>query len=137
MKTYLTTKDQGSFTWLKGEQNSSVNINAEMLETSDKSTKYRQYIPGMIGGTVELTVFADDDAGSPQAQMLASLHKGTSVYVFVGILNDQDADVELVEGDMAEAYVTSIGNTYDVNGVASRSVSLQITGEIVHYPTIE
>ena len=136
MKTYLTTTlSDGEFTWLKGEQNSSVNINSEMLETSDKSTKYRQYIPGMIGGTIDLTVFADNDSSSPQAKMLASLHKGEPVYVFVGILGDGETGP--AEGDLAEAYVTSVGNTYDVNGVATRAVSLQITGEITHYPTIE
>lgn len=136
MRVYLTDKGSGgTYTWLAGEQNSSVNLSAEMIDVSDKSTEWKQYLPGMKGGTIDLTVFADDDTNGPQHKLLTALHKGAQVYVFVGSMGS--AGNTPSEGDMCAAYVTSIGNTYDNNGVASRSVSLQITGAVTHYPAIE
>lgn len=136
MRVYVTDKASGgSYTWLAGEQNSSVNLSAEMLDVSDKYSEWKQYLPGMKGGTIDVTVFADDDASGPQHKLLSALAKGTQVYVFVGKLTGSTSQTPS-EGDMAAAYVTSIGNTYDNNGVASRSISLQITGAVTHYPTI-
>ena len=135
VKVYITDKKEGAtkFTWLVGEQNSSQNFNAEMLDVSDKSTKWAKSLPGMLSSTIDVTVHADDEASGPQHELLKSLHKGQSVFVFVGVVNGTTP----AEGDMSEAYVASIGNTYDNNGVASRAVSLQVTGEVVHYPEIE
>lgn len=136
MRVYITDKASGStYTWLAGEQNSSVNLSADMIEVSDKSTEWKQYLPAMKGGTIDVTVFADDGTNGPQHKLLTSLFKGTNVYVFVGVLNGTSSQTPS-EGDMCEAYVTSISNTYDNNGVASRSISLQITGAVTHYPTI-
>ena len=136
MRVYITDKATGgTYAWLAGEQTSSVNLTAEMLDTSDKSSEWKQYLPAMKGGTIDVTVFADDDASSPQSKLLKSLMNGSIVYVFVGKLSGTSTFTPS-EGDMASAYVTSISNTYDTNGVATRSISLQITGEVVHYPTI-
>lgn len=132
VRVYLTDAEGTTFTWLKGEQNNSINLNAEMLDVSDKSTKWAQSLPGMLSGTIDVTIFTDDEATEPQHQLLTALHKGQAVYVFVGVLNGDTP----AEGDMCMAYVSSIGNTNDNGGVASRSVSLQISGDVVHYPTI-
>lgn len=135
MRVYLTDKNPGgTYTWLAGEQNSSVNLSADMIEVSDKSTEWKQYLPAMKGGTIDLTVFADDDAKGPQHKILQSLYNGSQVYVFVGTMGNGNTPAE---GDMCAAYVTSIGNTYDTNGVASRSISLQITGDVTHYPALD
>ena len=134
MRVYITDSESGStYTWLAGEQNSSVNLSAEMLDVSDKSTEWKQYLPAMKGGTIDVTVFADDDKTGPQHKLLQSLMTGSKVFVFVGTLGNGNTPTE---GDMAAAYVTSIGNTYDTTGVASRSISLQITGEVTHYPSL-
>ena len=133
MRLYLTEAGGDTYTWLKGEQSHSTTFNSEMIDVSDKSTDWQQFIAGMKSGTAEVTVHADDDSSGPQHQLLQSLHRGQSVYVFSGILEDDTP----AEGDMFEALVSSIGNTYDNNGVASRSISLQITGEVVHYPTFD
>lgn len=134
VKIYLAEKGStNTYTWIKGEQSHSTTYNAEMLDASDKSTRFQQFLAGMIGGTADLTLIADDEASGPQHKLIQSLHKGSAVYVFSGVLSDGKTPSE---GDMFEALVSSIGNTYENNGVASRSVSLQISGEIVHYPTI-
>ena len=134
MRLYLTEAGGDTYTWLKGEQSHSTTFNSEMIDVSDKSTDWQQFIAGMKSGTAEVTVHADDDASGPQHKLLTALHKGQSVFVFSGILGD---DSSPTEGDMFEALVSSIGNTYDNNGVASRSISLQITGAVVHYPNID
>ena len=135
VRLYLTEKSSGgAYTWLKGEQSHSTTFNSEMIDVSDKSTDWQQFIAGMKSGTAEVTVHADDDASGPQHKLINALHKGQSVFVFSGILGDGQTPSE---GDMFEALVSSIGNTYENNGVASRSISLQITGAVVHYPTID
>lgn len=134
-KLYLTTsKDaSGQFTWLKGEQSNSLNIDAEMLESTDKSSDWRQFIAGIKGATAEVSVFADNSADSPQFQLMESLFKGTSVFCFIGTLGDGETPAE---GDIFEALVSSISTPNEMGSVVTRSVSLQVTGEVVHIPTI-
>ena len=108
MRLYLTEAGGDTYTWLKGEQSHSTTFNSEMIDVSDKSTDWQQFIAGMKSGTAEVTVHADDDSSGPQHQLLQSLHRGQSVYVFSGILEDDTP----AEGDMFEALVSSIGNTW-------------------------
>lgn len=126
MKVYLTDAAQDQMHWLTGEQNSSVNLSADMLEISDKSTEWKQYIPGVKGGTIDVTLYADF-ANTEQQQLMASLMVGNMVYVFVGELDDSQA---MKHGYFALAYVTSISDSFDNAGISSRSLSLQITGEV-------
>ena len=134
-KLYLTTsKDAiGQFTWLKGEQSNSLNIDAEMLESTDKSSDWRQFIAGIKGATAEVSVFADNSADSPQFQLMESLFKGTSVFCFIGTLGTGETPAE---GDIFEALVSSISTPNEMGSVVTRSVSLQVTGEVVHIPAI-
>lgn len=132
-KMYLTTALSGStYTWLAGEQSNSLNLDAEMLEATDKSSQWRQYVPGMKGGTAEVTVFADSsDAG--QKSMLKSLFKGDKVFCFVGELGDGNTPVD---GETFEAYVSSISTPAENGALITRSISLQITGEVTHVPAL-
>lgn len=128
-KLYLTTGS--SYTFVKGETNSSLNLSQDMVETSDKESRWKKYIAGLIGGTVDATLYADEGADSPQATLLKALHEGTEVQCFLGDLGSGDTPVD---GDAFTALVASINSTYDNGAVISRSVSLQITGEVEHYP---
>jgi predicted secreted protein len=134
-KLYLTTtKSQtGPFTWLTGEQSNSLNLEAEMLESTDKSSEWRQFIAGIKGATAEVSVFADNSADSPQHQLIESLFKGESVYCFIGTLGDGDKPTE---GDIFEALVSSISTPNEIGSIVTRSISLQVTGEVVHLPSI-
>ena len=132
-KCYLTTSSGGTFTWLAGEQNNSFNRTAEAIEVSDKSTDWAQFIAGKKGATASVTVYADDTASGPQMEILQALHKGESVYCFIGVLGSGNTPTT---GDMFEAIVTECSDTNDYGAVASRSISLQVTGEPTHYPTI-
>lgn len=128
-KLYLTTGS--TYTFVKGETSSSLNLSQDMVETSDKESRWKKYIAGLIGGTVDATIYADEGADSPQEQLLKSLHEGTEVTCFLGELG---SDQTPTYGDAFTALVASIGSTYDNGAVISRSVSLQITGEVEHYP---
>ena len=130
---YLTTAGGGTYDWLTGEQSNNLNLEAEMLESTDKSSQWRQYVPGMKGGTAEVTVFADStDTG--QVSLLKSLFKGDKVFCFVGELGTNNTPTE---GESFEAYVSSISTPAENGSLITRSISLQITGEVTHVPELK
>lgn len=128
MKLYLSTGSMDEFTWITGEQTSSINLSADMLEVSDKSTEWKQYIPSVKGGTIDATFFAEY-GNTQQSGLMESLMVGSKVYVFLGEVSEDEPK----NGYFFAAYVTSISDSFDNAGVASRSVSLQITGSVETY----
>lgn len=115
-----TGTDLGSA--LVGESSSTLNISADALEVSDKSSAWKQYIAGMRGATLNATLYADD-SDAKQSLLLTSLMAGDVV------------DVALKNNDNSESYnakaiITSIGLTMPNGGVATRDVTFQITGAI-------
>lgn len=125
MKLYLTTGSMDQFTWIMGEQTSSMNLSADMLEVSDKSSEWKQYIPSVKGGTIDATFFAEY-GNAQQGELMDSLMVGNKVYVFLGEVFEDEPK----KGYFFAAYVTSISESFDNAGVVSRSLSLQITGEV-------
>lgn len=128
-KLYVTTGNASSF--VTGETSSSLNISQDMVEVSDKESRWKKYIAGLIGGTVDATLYADEDSPEQMA-LLKSLYNGEEVTCFLGIVKD---DSKKEYGDAFSAIVASIGSTYDNGAAVSRSVSLQITDEVEHYPS--
>ena len=128
MKLYLTTESMDEFTWISGEQTSSINLSVDMLEVSDKSSEWKQFIPSIKGGTIDATFFAEY-GNTQQSALIESLMVGSKVYVFVGEIVDEEPK----NGYFFAAYVTSISDSFDNAGVVPRSVSLQITGEVETY----
>lgn len=127
-KLYL--KLSGSdYTMLKGESSSSFNLSADMIEVSDKALDWKQYIAGYKGGTVDATIYADA-ANAAQKAVMNAIFNGTEVDCFVGELADSSPS----DGYAFKALVTSVGETYDTGSAISRSVSMQITGEVTPYP---
>lgn len=134
-RVYLTTKaGAGNYTWLAGEQSNNFSIEREMLESTDKSSEFKQFVPGIMGASADVTVFADADANSPQHTLINALYKGISVYVFIGTLGE---DNNPIEGDAFEAYIASISTPNELSGVVTRSITLQVTGEIKHLPELD
>ena len=76
-----------------------------------------------------MTVFADDDS---QKALLDALRQGETVYCFSGELDA--AGTKPTRGRLFEALVGSISDTYDMGAVASRSLSLTVTGAPTFYP---
>lgn len=124
-KAYI--KVSNSYVWLGGEQSNSVNITAEAVEVSDKNSVWASFIAGKRGATVEITVFADN-SDSAQSAALAALIAGTEVQWAVGTVNGTTVSA----GDSGKAIVTSVSDTSDFGAVASRTISLTVTGAVTH-----
>lgn len=135
-KLYLTLSE-GKYTWLKGESTSNVNLSADMIEVSDKEIDWKKYIAGYKGGTVDVTVYADDNDAAQMA-LIGAFYKGAEVKGFIGSLTGEStAEGESpAEGDAFTALVSSISTPYEIGSAVARNVSLQVTGEMTHYPTV-
>ena len=129
-KLYLTLTE-GKYTWLTGESTSSLNLSADMIEVSDKEIDWKKYIAGYKGGTIDVTVFADETDAAQKAVMSA-FYKGAEVKGFIGSLASDTPS----EGDVFTALVASVGATYEIGSATARNISLQVTGEMTHYPTL-
>ena len=129
-KLYLTTGT--TYNALTGETTSSINLSADMIEVSDKSATWKEFLAGYKGGTVDATIFADE-TDEQQKALLEALHNGTEVKCFLGNLGSNNTPAE---GDAFSALVASIGETYDTGSAIARNISLQITGEVTHYPAL-
>ena len=119
-----------TYTWLAGEQNNSVTLNGNAIEVSDKNTVWQKFIAGTRGGTADVTVSADDQ-DTQQMALLDSLAAGTTVFCFVGTLENSTPTA----GIAFEAVINSISDTNDNNSVATRALSLTVTGTPTLYPT--
>lgn len=133
-RCYIGTSLTGTWTWLTGEQSSSINRSSAAVETSDKSSTWQSFISGIKGATADVTVHADD-TDDEQKSVISALSEGSSVFVFIGVLTTSSSTQTLAQGDAFEAIVTAVNDTNDNGSVASRSISLQATGPVVHYPT--
>lgn len=132
-KMYLTTtKGSGTFTWVAGETSSNLSLSVNMIETSDKSSKAAQYIPGRFSGTASVSVNLDKDATDSQRKMIDSFHKGDPIFCFQGEVSDDNSPVQ---GTAFEALISSIEREYSDDATVTANFSLQITGEVVEYPT--
>lgn len=119
-----------TYTWLAGEQNNSVTLNGNAIEVSDKATAWQKFISGVRGGTAEVTIYADDQ-DAQQMAALNSLFAGSTILCFVGTLSSSTPSA----GIAFEAVINSISDTNDNNAVATRALSLTITGQPTLYPT--
>lgn len=124
-KAYI--KVSNSYVWLGGEQSNSVNITAEAVEVSDKDSVWAAFIAGKRGATVEITVFANT-SDSAQSAAISALIAGTEVNWAVGTVNGTTVSA----GDSGKAIVTSVSDTNDFGAVASRTISLTVTGAVTH-----
>lgn len=138
---YLTSDTSGSIAgaspvWLAGEQTNSFNRTQDTLEYSDKASgNWKKFLAGMKSATADVTVYADDN-DAQQKKMLESFQAGQNVFCFVGEVTGSDS-LTASSGDAFEAVITAINDTNNQNEVASRQISLQVTGEIVRIPAKE
>jgi predicted secreted protein len=125
-KAYI--RSSSTYTWLGGEQSNSVNLTAEAIEVSDKSSEWAEFVSGKKGATIEVTVYADD-VDNAQTLALSALMEGTTVYWAVGEISSGTID----SGFSGTAIITAISDTNDFGAVSSRTVSMTATGEVTHY----
>lgn len=132
-KVYLTDgKGTGTFTWVAGETSSNLSLSANMIETSDKSSKYADFLAGRISGTASVTVNLDETATDSQIKLVKAFYNGQRIFVFHGEVNDGAA----VTGTAYEALVSGLDRDYPDDAVVTATFNLQVCGEPVEYPTI-
>lgn len=129
-KCYIGIGSTPTWTWLSGEQSNSLNRTNSIVETSDKSSQYQQFIGGIKGATGDVTAFADDQ-DSVQLELLKALESGAKVKIFIGSLGSGTSPVE---GESFDALINAISDTNDNGSVASRSFSYTRTGAPTFYP---
>lgn len=108
---------------LVGETTNSLSINGNLIEVSDKTTAWQQFIAGVKGGSLSVTVNAED-GDAKQKSLLSGLTGGSLVHCFVGD--------PTVGGYAFDAYVGSISMSNDNAAVASWTIELTASGEIKH-----
>lgn len=131
-KCYIGTSLTAGWTWLTGEQTNSFNRSGNLVEVSDKSTVWQQFIAGVRGATAAVTVHADD-SDAQQTALINALAAGTKVFVFIGEVTGTSS-ISLSKGDAFEAYVGAVNDTNDNGAVSTRQIELTVNGAPVHYP---
>ena len=132
-RVYLTNAGGTTHTVLAGELSNSLSRSMATIEVTDKDTEWARFLAGKKSATAEVSVNLDNSATAEQRELLDSFAAGEKVAVFIGQIDGSDR----VEGDAFEALITAINDTSDSDAVASRSISLQVTGALVHYPEPE
>lgn len=131
-KAYLTTaKGSGTFTWVAGETSSNISLQSNMIETSDKKSKYADFIAGRISGTASVTVNLDDSATDSQVAMVKAFYNGQKLFVFLGEITGTDTPAK---GTAFEALVSGLDRDYPDDDVITATFNLQVCGEPVEYP---
>lgn len=132
-KAYLTTGiGTGTFTWVAGETSSNISLQSNMIETSDKGSKYADFLAGRISGTASVTVNLDDSATDSQREMVKAFHNGQKLFVFLGEVSGNAA----ANGTAFQALVSGLDRDYPDEGLVTATFNLQVCGEVVEYPTI-
>lgn len=130
-KVYLVQAGIGgsadTYTAIVGETNNSIDINAGLIDASDKTTEWGQNIPGMKSWSASVDCNLDNSATGKQKDFLTGLIAGTKVKVFIGELNNSSAPSE---GYTGEAYVESVSETRQNGSIISRTISLKGDGEL-------
>lgn len=124
-KVYLV--ENTTNTYVVGQTSGGFSLNDELLDASDKTHEWAEYISGKKAWSATIGVNLDNTANSMQIKFLESLVEGTKVKVFIGVL---DADKQS-DGILGEAFVASVEDTFDNGAISSRSITLTGTGEAI------
>lgn len=119
-------KPAGQYVWLGGEQDNTVDLTAEAVETSDKTNEWASFISGKKGATVSITCHADTE-DSAQEAAISALVEGTIIDWAVGVI-----DGEVTSGEYGQGVVTGVNFANNVGAVATRSINITATGEVHH-----
>ena len=134
-KVYLTTaKGSGTFTWVAGETSSNISLQRNMIETSDKSSKFADFIAGRLSGTASVTVNLDNTATESQREMVKSFYNGQKVFVYQGEVGTDGKTA--TNGTAYEALISGLDRDYPDDAVVTATFNLQLTGAPLEYPSI-
>lgn len=111
-----------------GETTSSLNITCDAIEVSNKTSAWKQFIPGMRGATINATLYADDNDPA-QKHILSSITTGKTCDVLLTSLTT------FGQSDGSEYYsavciVTSVGLTHTNGAICTREVTFQVAEDL-------
>jgi len=132
-KIYLTTIVEGvdgdpdviTNTWIAGETSNSLDISRETFGGGDKSSTWDDFFAGKGSWSGSASFNLDNTADEGQITLLNSLVVGTKVLLFIGELDEDDAQSDGIGGT---AIITSISETNADGSVSSRDISFQGDG---------
>lgn len=131
-KIYLTTIVEGegvdpeiTNTWIAGETSNSLDISRETFGGGDKSSAWDDFFAGKGSWSGSASFNLDNSADKEQITLLNSLVAGTKVLLFIGELDENDAQSDGIGGT---AIITSISETNADGSVSSRDISFQGDG---------
>ena len=134
-KVYLTTaKGSGNFTWVAGETSSNISLQRNMIETSNKSSMFADFIAGRMSGTASVTVNLDHTATDSQREMVRSFYNGQKVFVYQGEVDSTGKTP--TNGTAYEALISGLDRDYPDDAIVTATVNLQICGEPQEFPKI-
>lgn len=118
--------------WIGCETSNNVNRTQDAVECSDKSSNWAKFLSAKRAGTFEVTAYADN-ADPGQVEALKGIHVNDKVHFAVAVIGNDDFD----DMEYGDCIVTAISDTHDFGAVATRTISLQATGPLAHYPEWE
>ena len=122
-KLYIV--EDNSTTYVVGQTSSNLNMNDELLSTSDKMDEWETHISGQKSWTSSVTLNLSNKASDKQIEFIKALVAGAEVGVFVGKLKEDKQS----DGVAGKAMVASIDDTYDKGTLATRVVNLTGNGK--------
>lgn len=114
---------------LVGEVSNSFDLNANLVETSDKSTAWQQFISGIKGASAQVTLHADI-GNADQMSLISSLIAGTELFVYVGNFAGTGEGAISASGYAFKALVSTVNESNDNGSVATRTVTLTANGAV-------
>ncbi len=132
-RIYITNAAGSTHTVVKGEQSNSFNRSMSPIEVTDKDTVWQEFLAGKRGATADVTLNLDNTSTEQQHAFVQALHAGSTVLCFIGQVASGGGS--RTEGDAFTALVTAVNDTSEQEAVASRQISLQVTGEVTHVPS--
>lgn len=118
------------YSTIVGETSSTLNLTSDVLEVTNKASAWKQYIAGGRGGTINATLYADDD-DPMQKDVLNALTTGQKVYY--ALFRSDPGNLQNVIVEISgEAYISSLGFTCSIGAAATRDITLQVHGEVYY-----
>lgn len=134
-RTYLIDgKGTGTPVWVAGETSANLSLQANMIEISDKETRYADFLAGRISGTASVTVNLDETATESQVKMVKAFYNGQKLFVFQGEVGTDGKS--LATGTAYEALVSNLDRDFPDDAVVTATFNLQVCGAPIEYPTI-
>lgn len=106
---------------LVGETTNNLDLSANLIEVTDKTTAWAERLSGVKSGSLTFTINVDR-SNTAHKSLVSSLKAGSAIHCFVGDL--------AIGGEAFDAVISSISMAAENASVATYNVSASTTGEV-------